>query len=131
MECSAGPHLRTERGTYLPYKDALKRSAQGLKTGLKQRRETIELLGGACTQCGLADQRVLEVDHIEQDGASHRRKQGGYGNTRWYILKQLREGVNEGWQLLCANCHAVKTWQHVEDAKLQKYGPALMRWMKP
>lgn len=71
--------------------------------------------------CGLADRRFLEVDHIDQDGASHRRKLG-YGTTFWDMYKSLQRGQNDGWQLLCANCHAIKTWQHTEDEFNKKWG---------
>lgn len=69
--------------------------------------QVFEALGGACVECGTQDSLVLEVDHVENDGGSHRR-QGQRGIP--YILELLRCAREEPGrlQLLCANCHRKK-----------------------
>ncbi len=69
-----------------------------------------------CSKCGFEDIRALCIDHINGDGANHRRqitsndlskkpRDGGGSNTyRW--LK--RNGYPEGFQVLCFNCNQIK-----------------------
>lgn len=69
------------------------------------RQEAFELLGARCVQCGNPDGRVLQFDHIVPQPKSqrvHQRQQEYYG----VIL-----GTNTNLQLLCANCHAIKTFE--------------------
>lgn len=61
--------------------------------------------GGACVCCGEADFNVLELDHVNNDGAEHRRAVGGGQMYRWAI----ENGFPAILQLLCANCHRAKT----------------------
>jgi hypothetical protein len=83
------------------------------------RKKALSILGGKCIICGIEDKRVLQVDHINrtEQGVSvilMRRKPGGRrtsNNTQFYrnIIKG-KIGSDEV-QLLCANCHAIKTWE--------------------
>lgn len=66
----------------------------------KQKRESvITALGGKCIQCGLEDIRVLQFDHIDPLN-NHKRS--------WDEVEKAIEQGNI--QLLCANCHAIKSW---------------------
>jgi len=38
------------------------------------RLEAIALLGGSCVHCGVNDPVVLNIDHVQDDGAQERRK---------------------------------------------------------
>jgi predicted HNH restriction endonuclease len=75
----------------------------------KQRRnwelrgQVITLLGSKCTVCGIPDRRVLQVDHIQP---VHRVERHGY-QVRDY--KRIISGEETNVQLLCANCHMIKT----------------------
>lgn len=69
----------------------------------KQRREVIEHYGGKCTCCGESIFEFLQLDHINNDGAAHR-KQIGKGMYGWVI----RNGFPEGFQVLCTNCNLAK-----------------------
>jgi hypothetical protein len=74
----------------------------------RRKSEAIEALGGACVQCGNDDRRVLQIDHVDGDG--HLDKCPG-GKRYWYVvLKDIAAGLVARYQLLCANCHAIKTW---------------------
>ena len=73
----------------------------------KIRLDAIKMLGGACAQCGYDDWRVLEIDHIEGGGREHRKR---VDHKMQY--RNIRDGNTEGYQLLCANCHGIKS--HLE-----------------
>ncbi len=62
-----------------------------------------------CVCCGFDDPRSLSIDHINDNGADHRRSiglagRGGYDFYRW--LKQ--NGYPDGFQVLCSNCQFKK-----------------------
>ena len=69
------------------------------------RQKAIQALGGACVLCGYADVRVLEIDHIVTI-----RKSGHSINQVSLFLAVIR-GETDNLQLLCANCHAIKTYE--------------------
>lgn len=74
----------------------------------KRRNEVILRYGGRCKCCGNSNQKYLQLDHINNDGATHRRElangRGGCISTWAY-----RNGFPDNLQLLCANCHQAKT----------------------
>lgn len=64
-----------------------------------------------CGTCGFADIRALCIDHINDDGAAHRKQLGisgrsSSGGNSYEVLK--REGYPSGLQVLCANCNLIK-----------------------
>jgi hypothetical protein len=36
----------------------------------------------------------------------------------WAAIKDITDGRTENYQLLCANCHAVKTWEDARSAEI-------------
>jgi len=75
----------------------------------KARSKAITLLGGQC-KCGVADERVLEIDHVAGDGAKDRKARHKSGSH--YIVKQvLADSKNGRFQLLCASCNWKKRMQ--------------------
>lgn len=56
-----------------------------------------------CNHCGHKDPRVLQIDHIYGGGRKERSKLKPWG-SRVRVLKHP-----EDYQLLCANCHVLKT----------------------
>lgn len=76
----------------------------------KRRQELLDrklhlqrFLGGVCKQCGIEDHRLLDFDHI--DPAT---KAFAISNNFYKPLGDLMAEV-EKCQLLCANCHRLKT----------------------
>lgn len=67
------------------------------------RRQAHRALGSTCCDCGIADERVLQIDHIDGGGRADRAGRGYLA-----ILRAVAAG-EPGFQLLCANCHAIKT----------------------
>ncbi len=78
------------------------------KRGLKE--EILTHYGGgkcACVECGFDVIVALTIDHIENNGAEHRRtlKEAGTAFTYTWLK---REGFPEGFQTLCMNCQWIK-----------------------
>jgi len=77
----------------------------------KVRHEAIMAYGGyICACCGETEPRFLTLDHMNNDGANHRRSLGwtisngrGCGGA---MLNHLRHtGYPPGYQILCMNCN--------------------------
>jgi 5-methylcytosine-specific restriction endonuclease McrA len=69
----------------------------------------IQALGGCCKTCGYTDDiRALQLDHINDDGYEDRRGKGKIGKIYRYYVNKLDE-AKDILQVLCANCHAIKT----------------------
>lgn len=78
----------------------------------KIRNEIFDILGHACVKCGFADERALQIDHINGGGSKTRRAEGG---NRYYsnILTKIQASSNE-YQILCANCNWIKRLENKE-----------------
>lgn len=71
----------------------------------KLKDEVIGHYGGKCACCGETEMAFLTIDHINNDGASHRRSLGVLAiNYRWY----KKSGYPDGFQVLCMNCNWAK-----------------------
>ena len=53
-----------------------------------------------CACCGIGEIVFLTIDHIDQNGAEHRRQ---VGTQTYRVLK--REGYPPGYRVLCFNCN--------------------------
>ena len=87
------------------------------KAQRNKRLRIIEWLGGKCVGCGIKDMRVLQVDHINGDGAEHRRKHPNQNRVKEDIYQMLRDNRDEAlkrYQLLCANCNFIKFHENKE-----------------
>lgn len=71
------------------------------------RKEIVAAYGGRCACCGEAEIQFLELDHAQNDGASHR-KTLGRGARPIYRWLKARDFPKKGFQLLCANCNQGK-----------------------
>ena len=79
---------------------------EGHRTFVKLKRKAFAAYGGPrCTNCGQDFFEVLTLDHINNDGAEHRKKVGS-GHRVYYDL-QRREWP-EGHQVLCYDCNGLK-----------------------
>ena len=83
----------------------------------------LRLLGDRCTcagcgwhadPCAVVDATLLEVDHVEGNGATVRgtrrdgtERRGNHSSNKWslYLKEILANPTAHGLQLLCANCH--------------------------
>jgi hypothetical protein len=71
--------------------------------------EVVAAYGGVCACCGEAEIVFLTIDHINGDGARHRREIG-LGGYRFYGWLK-RNHFPEGFQVLCYNCNCAKSTQ--------------------
>jgi hypothetical protein len=80
--------------------------------------KAIRYLGAECVRCGFREPRALQIDHVAGDGDRDirvsGRTSGGNRNRsrtdRTRIYAQIARGERRGeFQVLCANCHAIKT----------------------
>ena len=89
-------------------RDKVARSRRGA------RDKAVAHLGGRCVSCGVDDPRVLQLDHVHGGGNEDRRKR----HRPWRHVATDPAGT---WQVLCANCHAIKTY---EELRRLPYEPA-------
>ncbi len=59
------------------------------------------------TDCNVNDVDMLSLDHIQNNGAEHRRQLGGYSKACRLYRHLQREGYPQGYQTLCYN-HQMK-----------------------
>jgi len=69
-----------------------------------------------CKKCGETDMRVLSIDHINGDGAKHRREIFGENKKSGrHFYKWLQENdYPDGFQVLCMNCQWIKRYENKE-----------------
>ena len=68
------------------------------------REAVLDHYGRRCACCGEAQVVFLTVDHVNNDGAEHRKTVHASGIYRWL----LRRGFPPGFQILCFNCNCGK-----------------------
>jgi hypothetical protein len=78
----------------------------------KRKQSCIDKLGGKCAECGETDVDVLEVDHVNNDGAEKRR----IGDDASIVCK-VHSGKRDanGLQILCSNCNAAKAYWAIKE----------------
>lgn len=67
------------------------------------RSKVLDHYGRKCACCGEAEEMFLEIDHVNSDGAQHRKEIGTASShiIRWLI----KHNFPPGFQLLCSNCN--------------------------
>lgn len=71
------------------------------------RDEVLVAYGGKCVCCGEAERVFLAIDHVNNDGAAHRKT--APANARGGFMEWLkRKGFPSGFQILCHNCNMAK-----------------------
>lgn len=80
-------------------------STKGRQYKAKVRDEVLEEYGGpTCVCCGETQKEFLEIDHVNGDGAAHRREIGR-GNFYSWLKKN---NFPPSFQVLCRNCNGAK-----------------------
>jgi len=90
------------------YRAKAKVSAQKSLRRLKQ--EVIQGYGGRCVGCGIADARILDLDHVNGGGSKARcHLRGAPTRSNGYAYRDARNrGFPADYQLLCRNCNWLK-----------------------
>lgn len=79
------------------------------------RTEILSLLGKQCVLCGYdADVRALQIDHVDGGGGIERKRFSNLEQYYRHILQTLRSDERRRYQLLCANCNAIKRMESKE-----------------
>lgn len=78
-----------------------------------------------CAKCGFKDIRALCLDHINNNGAEHRKSLGNgkkraVGSCDVY-LSLIKKGFPDGFQVLCHNCNQIKEVEKRKNKRV-KYG---------
>jgi len=71
----------------------------------KQKMLVFQHYGRECKCCGDKNIEFMTIDHINNDGAEHRKKVGG---TAHFYSWLIRNKFPEGFQTLCFNCNIAK-----------------------
>jgi len=82
----------------------------------KLRNEVINLLGSKCANCGYSSNiHALQIDHINGKGREDRRQfKGSQERFYNYVIEYIKQGQNNKYQILCANCNAIKRIENKE-----------------
>jgi hypothetical protein len=78
------------------------------------RLAALEALGGRCEGCGIADERVLTIDHVKGGGRLDRARAG----SPLVFYRQVAADTS-GYQCLCFNCN------HLKRLANNEHGPGI------
>ena len=81
---------------------------RGRARNLAVKTEVISAYGGFCACCGEAEIAFLAIDHINGDGADHRRS-GEVAHGRSFYEWLRANDYPAGFQVLCFNCNFAKS----------------------
>lgn len=84
----------------------------------RTRAAVLALLGGKCVRCNNDDQRVLDIDHVNPPVKKSMRDKHMY--LRLAILRGHKP--LDDFQLLCCNCHRIKTLDNKDNIPRHKQG---------
>jgi hypothetical protein len=92
------------RAYYYAHKEEQRAKAKARVQAL--RTLVLEHYGKQCACCGETEIKFLSIDHINNDGAAHRKVIGKGGTTLYYWLRDNE--YPDGFQILCHNCNFAK-----------------------
>ena len=92
------------RATSYYQRNRVKILAQKQAADRALKAEIIAAYGGKCECCGEAHREFLTIDHVNGDGAAHRRAIGGKGR-RLYLAIKAEGFPKDRYRLLCLNCN--------------------------
>jgi hypothetical protein len=75
----------------------------------------------ACVRCGFSDMRALSIDHINGDGAKHRKELSDNPEKRYTGLRMYKwiqdNKYPDGFRTLCLNCQFIVEFERRENKK--------------
>jgi hypothetical protein len=89
-----------------------KKSEIGRRTRSRKKQERIDYLGGKCVGCGTTQN--LQFDHIDRTT-----KEYSISKKPDYIFEKIKPELDKC-QLLCKECHRIKTRANHDNAELLK-----------
>lgn len=104
-------------------KDLLRKKTIGITRNREKARDYNDRLkkrvfghyGMTCQLCGFSNMDALTIDHVNNDGAQHRRQLtgsrhgGGMMTYRWLV----KNDFPEGFRTLCQNCNTIEYKKYV------------------
>ena len=86
------------------------------------RKKALQIIGIACAKCGYSDSRALQIDHVNGGGSKERKtkKLDGYKYCR-FVYNEVLNGKRSKYQILCANCNAIKRVENNECANQTRF----------
>jgi len=73
------------------------------------KKEVLTVYGDcSCANCKIKDMDVLSIDHIHNDGSTHKKKIGVQGGHLYSYLKRNNFPDRDRLQVLCMNCQFIK-----------------------
>lgn len=84
---------------------------------LQNKIDAINTYGVVCQCCGENNIHFLTIDHVNNDGAAHRKKIGNSGGSSFYSWIK-KQGYPSGFQTMCFNCNMSKGFLGVCAHKL-------------
>ena len=77
---------------------------------IRDRKAAFDIYGSMCNYCGETIEPFLTIDHVNNDGAEHRRSQRAGGQGGHEVGAWLRKNkYPSGFQTLCFNCNCAKS----------------------
>ena len=89
------------------------------------KKDVISHYGGQCSCCGEERLEFLTIDHINNDGAIHKKEVGGSGDAMYRWIKKNKYPKNR-FQILCYNCNYSKGFMGYCPHKKEKQYMAQM-----
>lgn len=130
MKTEAGKRYKEKRKEYMrEYRKKNGDKVRARQRGyyVKARLEALEHYGGKppkCKECGELRTPCLSLDHIDNNGAEHRRnmtKEYGYKLGGNQILMWLKKNnYPSGFQVLCYNCNIIKEMTRRSEKSLDE-----------
>ena len=96
------------------------------KKSTRIKTEVMTYYGGgkpACSVCGEGRLACLTIDHINGNGAAHRKEIGGCSGI-WFYKWLQKNDYPDGYQTLCMNCQYVKRDLYQEYGWKEQHGRA-------
>ncbi len=87
------------------FKNRKRRLQQSKEINRKLREDVLLIYGNKCVCCDESTFEFLTIDHVNNDGARHRKK---VSSTKLYRELRTYGTVNPNYQLLCWNCNITK-----------------------
>jgi hypothetical protein len=109
--CAAKRMQKSRQKPHSKHKENKRKSDQRLRTRI------LNAYGNQCMVCGEKHREFLALDHINNDGAAHKKLLGTRDGYKIYRDVENQGYPKDKYQLLCHNCNVVK--------QTHKYNPIL------
>lgn len=107
LECKFCRRARVKR-TEVRTKEEMAERTRKWRAAL--RLEVFAAYGDTCACCGETEMVFLALDHVNEDGAEHRKSLAkGYAGRTYQVYSDVKkQGFPPTYQLLCHNCNIAK-----------------------